>query len=107
YMTPSDALPISISQRRMRPRSSSRSAVNVYGLRVLGDVEPREGLGERHALIVPSARRVVRPDLLRKVVGVEPDLRQHARDMRLRDLRRETIVLRVEALTDVEEAGQR
>src|SRR5438093_6815279 len=27
--------------------------------------------------------------------------------MRLRDLRRETIVLRVEALTDVEEAGQR
>src|SRR2546428_1541054 len=94
------------SQPRTSARSSSRSGVKEY-LGVIGDVEPRERLRERDAFLAPAARRVVLADPRGEIVGVEANLREHARGVRLCDLSREAVVRRAEALADVEEPRQR
>jgi SAM-dependent methyltransferase len=74
------------------------------GRRVLCDFETREGLRKWDALFTPSARRVVRADLNGEIVGVEAHLREDAGDVRLRDLRWQTIVIRAEAFANVEKS---
>src|SRR5437867_17606 len=89
-----------------RSTSPSRSGANAYALRVFGDAEPREGLRKGDTQRAPPAVRVVRADLAGEIAGVEPDFRKDAGHVRLRDLRRQTVVIRAESFPDVEETRQ-
>src|SRR5438876_4308611 len=79
------------SHRRTSGRSASVSGGKSYS-GVFGQTEAREGLGLRHAVVGPAAAPVVRPDLLRDIVGIEPHAREDAGDVWLHRLLRQLVV---------------